>query len=844
MKTKFWTTYLIVGLLPLISSAGVTVAVSPNPIFVGERGAFEIVSSDGKPELLSYPEVDGVTWIKGAPQTSIQIRNFDRTDKLSYFFTPTKPGTITIPSAQIKVDDRVLRSKPIQLTVQQRQFQDNNNTATLDDLIFLKVTYDEQPAPPETIYLGQEITINITLFVDQRLQLYTDKFNQAQSFTNPENYFPEVSIENAVFHDYSEQNKYNNKFYYRDGQSQIIDGKRYQVYSYWTSVAGVEVGLLDGVIEHTVPIVDASRESRRRRSAMDDFFNDDFFRMTGRGRGKKIFTHTVQTSIPAIAVTSIPNDTSTEGHYLGLIGSWATTLKLDKPVVKVGEDATLTLEVTGKGNIATLSAPDLELPGFRIYPPEITRESAGNSRGVVSWVIIPLNADAQLPKLVFKTFDADAGVFLSNEFKPDLVIKPAETATEAGVIVEDYGTRQIDQLQPSRELHRASDILYIKKKSGRYIQLPLWKNIGATLSVVGVAGPVAYVCVLLLTIRRKKLHGNVLVRRRRDAGRNRARVFKALSSASPDELPNVIRDELNPYLFAMMDLPPGATLAELLDKLNDPELADMLKQAEAGGFMPMNSARIDAGTLIKKVKKLALVLISFFVCGFAYSQEPFDQAAAAYDDGRLDEAEEIYKSLWKSGFGNANTLYNLGNCSYRKGEYGQAIVYYERARRLAPRDSDILENLNFVRGQLSLPPVPLRDTPTAVFQSVRDQLRPDQWLLLGAGNWGLFWIVLCVSRWRGRSQRIVPIVVIVMFIASIWCYFDQFRSTYRSNQAVVVTQDTPLYRLPAQNGEDKAKSVLDSGEYVSLVEQRPEWSRIRIDQAEGWVKNSSIETIW
>lgn len=45
----------------------------------------------------------------------------------------------------------------------------------------------------------------------------------------------------------------------------------------------------------------------------------------------------------------------------------------------------------------------------------------------------------------------------------------------------------------------------------------------------------------------------------------------------------------------------------------------------------------------------------------------------------------------------------MGNCLYKLGDLPRALICYERASRLAPRDSDILENLNLVRRKLGLP---------------------------------------------------------------------------------------------------------------------------------------------
>ena len=45
----------------------------------------------------------------------------------------------------------------------------------------------------------------------------------------------------------------------------------------------------------------------------------------------------------------------------------------------------------------------------------------------------------------------------------------------------------------------------------------------------------------------------------------------------------------------------------------------------------------------------------------------------------------------------AAVLYNLGNCYQRLGQYGPAILAYERARLLTPRDPDLLANLTLAR---------------------------------------------------------------------------------------------------------------------------------------------------
>ncbi len=819
-----------------IFGADININITPNPIFAGEQGKYEIISTIGKPEMISFPNVAGMQWMKNSASSGIQIVNFDRKDTLSYPFVVAKPGVFTIPPTQIRVGNRIVKTNAVQLTVKKREFSDKGKKITLNEMIFLKVFYGEGTRQPEQLYLGQELNLKIKLYVDQRLQIYTDKFNQNNSFTNANNYFPNVKIENAIFRNYSKQNKHNNKFRYEQETSEIKNGLRFRVFTYYASISGVELGILKGVVEHTVPIIDPNQQGRR--NARDPF--GDFFSFS---RRNKIFTHTARSVIDDIQIKSIPGNASEEGFYLGLIGSWQVDLKMDKEEISVGEDVTLKLSIKGQGNIETLTQPELELPGFRIYPPEITRNSSRVSQGEIKWVIIPLNTESELPKLQFNTFDSKTEQFIMYSFQPKLKIKSSVLPTESGPIIEDYGSENDNQKSNTRELHRSTNVLYIKKDLSRVVKMPLLANVAPILWFIIFGGPAIYLIILCGAIRREKLQGSSSYRRRCQALKNKGALINKIKKASESELPVVVREELLPYLTAVLNVPLGATIAEILQHSDDPELAEMLTSVEMGEYMPGNSTAIDAKKLLNKLKNLAVVSLCFLITTVGHCSNQNDDAALAYDRGDIQEAELIYLDQLKKGYGNAALLYNLGNCAFRKGDYGKALVYYEKARRLAPRDSDIIENLNFVRDQLNLSPIYKNENPFDVIHSFLDKLRPDEWLLAAGLIWFAFWFTLGILRWKQMPPRIIPVILLIGFLAALYSYFAQIRGTYRSNQGIITFANTPLYRTPGQSAHETAKQVLKAGDYISIVEQRSEWSRIRIDKAEGWVKNSVFQKI-
>ncbi|MEY2547835.1 MAG: hypothetical protein QOD64_417, partial [Verrucomicrobiota bacterium] len=77
---------------------------------------------------------------------------------------------------------------------------------------------------------------------------------------------------------------------------------------------------------------------------------------------------------------------------------------------------------------------------------------------------------------------------------------------------------------------------------------------------------------------------------------------------------------------------------------------------------------------------LSFVLLLVLVVGaFAADDDVFAKANQAYAEGRYEEAANGYESLVSSGGRHPNLFYDLGNAKYRLGDFGQAILNYERA---------------------------------------------------------------------------------------------------------------------------------------------------------------------
>ena len=101
----------------------------------------------------------------------------------------------------------------------------------------------------------------------------------------------------------------------------------------------------------------------------------------------------------------------------------------------------------------------------------------------------------------------------------------------------------------------------------------------------------------------------------------------------------------------------------------------------------------------------ALVLASLLVVFIPnqaktlFDRETMLRANLLYENGRYSEAAQTYQQLVDQDYIDSSLFYNLGNAYYRRGDLGKAILNYERAARLAPRDGDIQANLTYANNQ-------------------------------------------------------------------------------------------------------------------------------------------------
>jgi len=253
-----------------------------------------------------------------------------------------------------------------------------------------------------------------------------------------------------------------------------------------------------------------------------------------------------------------------------------------------------------------------------------------------------------------------------------------------------------------------------------------------------------------------------------------------------------------------------------------------------------------------KCKKIAvLVATILFVAFQAIAQNPEQlaaQAAKAYNVKQYPAAIELYEKIIAGGYESYALYYNLGNAYFRNSETAQAVLYYEKALKLAPHNDDIKHNIEVVNSKLidKVEMVPelfykrwwkqilnLMDIDTLAFFNI---LFLTVALILIAIYIAVSNILIRkISFWSGMA---------LVFLFSIGVVAASQRNHYINEQheAIVFIQTVNIKSSPDENSKDIF--VLHEGTKVTLLDMVADWQEIRIaNGSTGWIKTSDIKKI-
>ncbi len=226
----------------------------------------------------------------------------------------------------------------------------------------------------------------------------------------------------------------------------------------------------------------------------------------------------------------------------------------------------------------------------------------------------------------------------------------------------------------------------------------------------------------------------------------------------------------------------------------------------------------------------------------------WDAANTAYVNASYAQAASLYDSLLKTGAEGYKLYYNLGNAYFKSGRTGKAILYYNKAAKLAPADADVRYNLAVANGYVKdkieqLPEFFL----SRWIRALRTALGPGAWTLISLAMLSCAMAAFLLYMFSGRLRRRKAGFFATMACASLFVISTVFAAvSYRRivspDEGVVTVSSVAVKSSPDRSSQDLF--VLHEGTKVRVVSALGGWSEVVIaDGNKGWLETQSIEMI-
>ena len=245
-----------------------------------------------------------------------------------------------------------------------------------------------------------------------------------------------------------------------------------------------------------------------------------------------------------------------------------------------------------------------------------------------------------------------------------------------------------------------------------------------------------------------------------------------------------------------------------------------------------------------KAKGLSLLAVILFSLS-ALAQTSFEDANAAYAEGRYEEAQAAYEELLAQA-PDATLYYNLGNAYYKQGELAQAILNYERALRLRPNYADAKYNLAFAQSRITDNIVEQDFFLSSWARAVRNALSEQTWVILSICLFvlalaGILLFLLGRAPWlRKTAFHVAWVALLFSLITGLNAGSLHKRDTLR-NEAIITQGVVNAKSSPDRSGTDLF--TVHEGTKVTIRETIGDWANVRVGQNEGWIRLSSLERI-
>lgn len=253
--------------------------------------------------------------------------------------------------------------------------------------------------------------------------------------------------------------------------------------------------------------------------------------------------------------------------------------------------------------------------------------------------------------------------------------------------------------------------------------------------------------------------------------------------------------------------------------------------------------------------KVLLKIIFFILVSVSVSttyandyEKTIQEANSAYNQGLYDSAIILYNEVVLAKMESPYLYYNLGNAYFKNNNLPKAILYFEKAKKLAPTDEEIEYNLNIANSMIV---DKIERVPEMFYKHwwnyFYNLFNADIWTVLSLSIWTIF-IVLLGFFILGKSRRSKKLS---FYLASLFLFgsiisfglaSQKYYYTKENKEAIIFTPTITVKSSPTKNSVDLF--VIHEGTKVKIIDKVDNWNKIKIlDGSVGWLPSESLEAI-
>lgn len=520
-------------------------------------------------------------------------------------------------------------------------------------------------------------------------------------------------------------------------------------------------------------------------------------------------------------------------EYAGAVGRLRLSASLDSAAARVGDPLTLTVRVSGEGNVRLWPRPPLEVAWASIVASDerVRADASGPVvRGVkeFEWLVTPQREGRLvLPGVRYGYWDPAAGRY-------DVAQTAPETLSVAPGALVSLGA-----------------------DSARAQRLPLRARYRGPLPTPPHERRAFWLVLALVPLPALLIGGGRRVRRRRP--RSAPAMLRALSrheGASAHDVRRTLVTALEERLgvehgarsgrVALVRAARRAGAPDRLQAALDALLAELEESAYGAGARRDDWGargwdlyrRLDRdmvpSALLRGKHVVSVLLLALLVAAPLAALQPsgdardFARAAVSYRRGDFGAAERLFERVGTREPRAADAWANMGTAAWAAGDTAVAALGWQRALRLEPMAADARERLALTGSDANAGAV----VP----------LPPPVLALLAAALWVGAWAWVTVRLARGRRMATMATASLVAAALTVAAGTRAQQRALAGTDLAVAARAEPLRLTPSLAADPTG--ALRTGEVARVRSRSGAWARVGVDdERSGWVPSASLRPI-